>query len=87
VLLIFSLAYLVFLGHTDFSDGLRWLACLALLVGVLAQSGGMFLHMGLGKVRGWSPGNTLTTAGAVLLAFASLYLAYGVAVSTHLAGI
>jgi len=86
VLLVFSLTYLAFLSRTDFGDELRWLACVALAVGVLAQSGGMFLHMGIGKPHQWSPGNTLTTGGAVLLAFASLLLAYGVAVSAHFAG-
>lgn len=87
VLLVFALAYLAFLGRTNFSDGLRWLACIILTVGILAQSGGMFLHMGFGKVREWSAGNWVSTGGAVLLAVASLLLAYGVIVSTHLAGI
>lgn len=87
VLLVFALAYLAFLGHTDLGDGLRWLACIVLLVGILAQSGGMFLHMGFGRAGEWSGGNWLSTGGAVLLALASLFLAYGVIVSTHLTGV
>jgi hypothetical protein len=43
-----------------------------LVAGVLAQSGGMFVHMGIGKPGQWSPGNTLTSVGAVLLAGALL---------------
>lgn len=84
VLLVFALAYLAFLSRTDFGSGLRWLAAGLLTVGVLAQSGGMFLHMGIGEAGRWSAGNSLTTAGAVALAACSLFLAYGVATSTHL---
>jgi len=84
VLLVFALGYLAFLSRTDFGTGLRWLAAALLTVGILAQSGGMFLHMGIGEARKWSAGNSLTTAGAVVLAASSLLLAYGVATSTHL---
>jgi hypothetical protein len=84
VLLIFALAYLAFLSRTDFGTGWRWLACAVLTVGILAQSGGMFLHMGIGEPRKWSAGNSLTTAGAVVLAACSLFLAYGVLTATHL---
>lgn len=83
VLLVFALGYLAFLSRTDFGTGLRWLAAALLTVGILAQSGGMFLHMGIGEARKWSVGNSLTTAGAVVLAASSLLLAYGVATSTH----
>jgi hypothetical protein len=84
VLLVFALAYLAFLSRTDFGDGLRWLASGLLTVGILAQSGGMFLHMGVGETGRWSVGNSLTTAGALVLAASSLLLAYGVATSSHL---
>ena len=84
VLLVFALGYLAFLSRTDFGTGLRWLAAGLLTVGILAQSGGMFLHMGIGEARKWSAGNSLTTAGAVVLAACCLLLAYGVATSTHL---
>ena len=84
VLLVFALAYLAFLSRTDFATGLRWLAAVLLTIGILAQSGGMFLHMAIGEARKWSAGNSLTTAGAVVLAASSLFLAYGVATSSHL---
>jgi hypothetical protein len=84
VLLVFALAYLAFLSRTDFGSGLRWLAGALLTVGILAQSGGMFLHMSIGEARRWSAGNSLTTAGAAVLAACSLFLAYGVATSAHL---
>ncbi len=41
-----------------------------LVVGVLAQSGGMFVHMAIGKPGRWSIGNTMTVCGAVVLAAA-----------------
>lgn len=84
VLLVFALAYLAFLSRTDFSSGWRWLVGALLTVGILAQSGGMFLHMGIGEPRKWSAGNSLTTVGGVVLAACSLFLAYGVITSAHL---
>src|SRR6266480_2743264 len=44
VLLVLSLVYLLYLPRADFSDALEWVAGGVLLVGVLAQSGGFFLH-------------------------------------------
>jgi hypothetical protein len=48
---------------------------------VLAQSGGMFVHMAIGRLGEWSAGDPLTLGGAVLPAVAMLVLAYGVAVT------
>ncbi|MGH3645627.1 MAG: hypothetical protein ACRDTM_00365 [Micromonosporaceae bacterium] len=79
VLLVLSLVSLVILDGTDLGTGVQWLVCFLLLIGVLAQSGGMFVHMAIGEPGRWSAGNTLTTGGAVLLAAALLILAYGVA--------
>ncbi len=79
VLLVLSLVSLVLLGGTDLSTGVRWLVCLLLLIGVLAQSGGMFLHAFTGTAGAWSRGNSLTVAGAGLLAVALLIVAWGVA--------
>ena len=79
VLLVLALVSLSLLGGTDLSNGVRWLVCLLLLIGVLAQSGGMFVHAFLGRPGEWSRGNTLTVAGAVPLAAALLILAWGVA--------
>ena len=79
VLLVLALVSLTLLAGTDFSTGMRWLVCLLLLVGVLAQPGGMFLHAFHGQDGVWSRGNTLSVVGAVALAAALFVLAVGVA--------
>ncbi|MEU6743328.1 hypothetical protein [Streptosporangium sandarakinum] len=77
VLLVLSLVYLLYLPRAGFSDGLEWLCGAVLLVGVLAQSGGFFLHLGIGKEGRGSYGTALTRAGALLLASALIALAAG----------
>jgi hypothetical protein len=77
VLLVMALAALDVLARTDLGSGPRWVVCLLLLVGVLAQSGGMFVHMAVGRPGRWSWGNTMSTAGAVALAIALLWTAVG----------
>jgi hypothetical protein len=77
VLLVMSLVYFVYLGRTDLPEPLRWAACLALFVGILAQSGGFFLHMLVGQPGRASAGTTLTVVGAALLAATVLLLVYG----------
>jgi hypothetical protein len=79
VLLVMTLAALSFLDKADLSGAARWAVCVLLAVGVIAQSGGMFLHMLVGRPGHWSSGNTATTAGAVALAAGLLILAYGIA--------
>jgi len=81
VLLVMSLVYYIFLGQTTFPSGLRLLLCIVLLVGILAQSGGFFLHMMVGQPERSSTGTLITTLGAVLLVFSTLFLAYGLAVA------
>lgn len=81
VLLVMSLVYYVFLGQTTFASGLKLFLCIVLLVGILAQSGGFFLHMLAGKPGRRSTGMLVTTLGAALLAFSTLFLAYGLAVA------
>ena len=81
VLLIMSLLYYTYLSQTTFSSGLKLAACIVLLVGILAQSGGFFLHMLTGKPGRFSAGNMITILGALLLAFAALLLAYGLIVA------
>jgi hypothetical protein len=78
VLLVLALAVLDLLTRTDLSRPGQWAVGTLLLVGVLAQSGGMFLHMGIGKPGQWSAGNSMTVAGAVLLAAAMLTTAVAV---------
>jgi hypothetical protein len=77
VLLVLSLVYLLYLPRVDFSDALEWVAGGALIAGVLAQSGGFFLHMGIGQEGRPSAGTKLTRAGALLIAAALGALAVG----------
>ena len=79
VLLVMSLAALSFLDRADFNAAARWTVCVLLAFGVIAQSGGMFLHIAVGQPGRWSVGNTVTSVGAVALAVALLTLAYGIA--------
>jgi hypothetical protein len=78
VLLLMSLIYYTYLDRTALSLTAKHLACGALAVGILMQSGGFFLHMVLGRPDQASLGTTVTMAGAVLLAASVLVLAYGV---------
>ncbi|HYH11283.1 MAG TPA: hypothetical protein VD789_02920 [Thermomicrobiales bacterium] len=70
VLLILSLAYVVFLERTRWSASRRRLAMMTLIVGGVSQSGGFFLHMLVGEPESFSAGIALTLFGAVLLATA-----------------
>lgn len=81
VLLILSLVYYTYLAQTAYSRGIQWALCIALVLGVLAQSGGFFLHMAVGKEGERSVGTTVTMLGAAVLAIAVLLLAYGLAVA------
>ena len=76
VLLILALVALQILSRTTLSDTTLWITCFLLLFGILAQSGGFFVH--LIPDRG-ELGGRVTSVGAVLLAAATLLTAYGVA--------
>jgi hypothetical protein len=80
VLLVLALVYFDILSRTGLPVGFRWLAAAVLVAGILAQSGGFFVHMAVGVPGRWSAGNTATSAGGVLLAAALLLLAYAVIV-------
>ena len=77
VLLVLSLVYFVYLAQTEFSTGVQWLAGAVLLIGVIAQSGGFFLHLALGQEGRQSAGTVVTRVGALLLAVALVTLAVG----------
>jgi hypothetical protein len=77
VLLVLSLVYFIYLERAGYSEGMQWLAGLLLLVGVLAQSGGFFVHLGVGQERRSSAGTVLTRSGALLIAAALVVLAIG----------
>jgi fucose 4-O-acetylase-like acetyltransferase len=77
VLLVLSLVYFLYLDRTGYSTGDQWLAGLLLLVGIMAQSGGFFLHLALGQKDRSSVGTIVTRSGALLLAAALIILAIG----------
>ena len=77
VLLMLSLVYLLYLPRADLSDALEWAAGGVLLAGVLAQAGGFFLHLAIGRPGEPSAGTKLTRAGAALIAAALVTLAVG----------
>src|SRR5918995_6779430 len=77
VLLVLSLVYFLYLGRTGYSTGMQWLAGLLLLVGILAQSGGFFVHLGVGHEGRSSTGTVMTRSGALLIAAALVILAVG----------
>lgn len=78
VLLVLSLTAMNTAAGYGVATGSIVLVGLLLLVGTLAQSGGMFIHMGFGAPGRWSPGNTLSVVGAVMLAAALVWLAIAV---------
>jgi hypothetical protein len=77
VLLLMSLLYYIFLDKTSYSLAVKHLACASVVVGILTQSGGFFVHMIVGRPNEASIGNTISAIGAVLLVCAILLLLYG----------
>jgi hypothetical protein len=77
VLLILALAYLMLMDRTRFSDRGQWLLSLTLLLGILLQSGGFFLHFAVGEEGEASAGTWLTRSGAILIAMALISLGVG----------
>jgi len=77
VLVLMSLLYYSFMEKTSFSPVIKHVACAVLLVGILAQSGGFFVHMLVGHANRASIGNAITVVGALLLVCAIAVLVYG----------
>jgi hypothetical protein len=77
VLLLMSLLYYTFIETTAYSLVVKHAACATLVVGILAQSGGFFVHMMVGQPNQASIGNTITKIGAALLVLAVVVLIYG----------
>lgn len=77
VLLLLSLLYYMFLDQTVLSPAIKQAGCAILFAGILAQSGGFFVHMIAGRPDGPSVGTFITYAGAALLATAVVILIYG----------
>jgi hypothetical protein len=77
VLLVLSLVYFLYLERAGLSTGTQWLAGVLLLGGILAQSGGFFVHLGIGQEGRSSTGTVMTRTGALLTAAALVILAVG----------
>ena len=75
--LLLSLIYHRYMEETNLGVAVKRGAAAVLLVGILAQSGGFFLHMLVGQPGAPSVGTTVTTLGAVLLAAAVVVLVVG----------
>ncbi|MDQ4039534.1 MAG: hypothetical protein M3313_14560 [Actinomycetota bacterium] len=78
-LLLLLLLYIAFIDATSFGAGTKTIWTVVAAVGVLGVSGGLFLHMATGRPDSVSAGIRMTTISAVVLAVASLALAYGLA--------
>lgn len=77
VLLVLSLAFFILMGRTAFAERTQWMLGVGLLLGILLQSGGFFLHMLVGEEGAGSAGTVVTRVGAVVLAAALVTLAVG----------
>jgi hypothetical protein len=77
LLLVLSIVYFLYLDRTGYSAGVQWLAGSLLLLGIMAQSGGFFNHLGLGQKNRSSLGTIVTRTGALLLGAALIVLAIG----------
>ena len=75
VLLVLALAYLSYLDRTGLGEGAQWTWGSVLLAGVLAQSGGFFLHLGVGREGQGSIGTAMTRVGGFLIAIPLVVLA------------
>ena len=74
VLTLMSLLYYTFLDQTSLPLPVKHAACAAIVVGILAQSGGFFFHLFPERA---SLGTTITLTGAVILVCAIAVLIYG----------
>src|SRR5580704_3282337 len=74
VLTLMSLLYYIFLDQTSLPPAVKHAACAALVVGILAQSGGFFIHLSPQRA---ALGTRVTLTGAVILVCAIAVLIYG----------
>lgn len=77
-LLVLALVSFVFLARTNFSVGAQWGIGVALLAGIVMQSGGFFLHMLVGAEGAGSIGTLVTRVGGIVLAGSLITLGVGV---------
>jgi hypothetical protein len=74
VLTLMSLLYFTFMDKTAFPSAIKHLACAAIVIGILAQSGGFFVHLIPERA---SLGTTVIVTGAAILVCAIAVLVYG----------
>jgi hypothetical protein len=77
VLLVLTLVYFLYLPQAEYSDGAEWIIGVILTAGVIAQSGGFFVHLARGREGENSAGTVITRIGGILLAAALVLLAIG----------
>jgi hypothetical protein len=77
VLLLMTLLYESFIQQTPYSPTVRVLCSLLVIVGVLLQSGGFFVHMAVGRAGSPSLGTRMTMSGGLVLALGVLALVIG----------
>jgi hypothetical protein len=78
VLTLMSLLYYTFLDQTTLPLAVKHLACAAMVVGILAQSGGFFIHLAPQRA---SLATNVTLTGAAILVCAIAVLVYGLIVA------
>jgi hypothetical protein len=81
VLLVMALVYFQYMQPTSVPAPVKHLGSGLFVVGVVAQSGGFFIHMLKGEADKRSMGTTVTTCGAILLTAAIGILVYALAVA------
>jgi hypothetical protein len=74
VLTLMSLLYYTFLDQTSLPLSVKNAACAAIVIGILAQSGGFFVHLLPARA---ALGTKVTQTGAVILVRAIVVLIYG----------
>jgi hypothetical protein len=79
VLLVMSLVYNQYLERATLDSATKNIASALLFIGILAQSGGFFLHMLIGQPDRRSAGTVVTFIGAAVLTIAIALLVYGLA--------
>ena len=77
MLLILALAAFALFARAELGESTEWGLGSLLLAGILAQSGGFFLHLAFGAPAQHTIGTRLTRAGAVLIAVSLTWLAIG----------
>jgi hypothetical protein len=79
VLVLMTLLYETFIRQTPLSTLAQILCTVVIILGVLLQSGGFFVHMMIGSAGKASLGTAMTMLGAVILTLGIIALVVGLA--------